>query len=556
MIIKTKTNKNMMNKLLCSLILAPLMYSGIAQSNPDITPQVVGGSESQPYSRPYQVALLMNGRQGCGGTLISNNWVLTAAHCLDNASTNSLTVKVGSHSLSQNDGQQIAVSQIITHEYWQGANGIRSGYDIGLLRLSSPASGEYTPAKLPTAAIEQSYASVGQNVTVSGWGLTSNQGSPSDRLREVDLPVISNQTCSSELNFNIPASVICGGGTGGVSACNGDSGGPYAVQANGQYYSIGTVSWGQACRGATAFTRTSSYLDWIKQKTGIGTDNPIDDMPTANFSYDINGTVVAFSNISSDDNGISSYNWNFGDGQSSSEQHPSHSYAVGSYNVTLTVTDTASQTNTASKVVTIADDTTTPGCDGITEWSPAVSYSLSEEVSYQGTKYEAIWWSTGASPAIYTNVWLDKGACSGDSDNLSPKAGFNVSVTGLTVNFTNTSTDDYGIISASWTFGDGASSTNMNRNHTFEVAGEYTVTLTVVDAEGLTAQVAERVIVSDSDGGDGCSGFKAWHATTVYLKGDTVTLNNQIYTANWWVQGDTPDSSGPWGPWTLTGQCN
>jgi secreted trypsin-like serine protease len=108
MIIKTK--EYMMKKLLLSLVFTPLIYSDIAQSNPDITPQIVGGSESQPYSRPYQVALLMNGRQGCGGTLISNNWVLTAAHCLDSASTNSLTVKVGAHSLSQNDGQQIAVS--------------------------------------------------------------------------------------------------------------------------------------------------------------------------------------------------------------------------------------------------------------------------------------------------------------------------------------------------------------------------------------------------------------------------------------------------------------
>ena len=236
----------------------------------DYQAEIVGGKEAIPYSRPYQVALLMNGRQGCGGTLISPNWVLTAAHCLDNAYPSAMTVRVGAHSLSRNDGQTIQVSQIIVHENWYGANNIRSGYDIGLLKLSSPASSQYQPAKLPTATIEQQYAGIGDAVTVSGWGLTYHRGQQSDVLREVNLPVISNSSCSQRLNFNIPSSVICGGGEGGVSACNGDSGGPYAANINGTYYNFGIVSWGINCQGATAFTRVSSYVDWIKQKTGIG----------------------------------------------------------------------------------------------------------------------------------------------------------------------------------------------------------------------------------------------------------------------------------------------
>ncbi len=564
-----KINKN---KILATLLLAPLMQSGAAFSNTDISPQIVGGSETQPYSRPYQVALLLNGRQGCGGTLISKDWVLTAAHCLDNATTNSLSVRVGAHSISQNDGQQIPVSQIITHEYWRGANGIRSGYDIAVLRLANPASSEYTPAKLPTAAIEQAYANVGQYVTVSGWGLTSNQGRPSDRLREVNLPVMSNQSCSSELRFNMPASVICGGDTGGVSACNGDSGGPYAVRANGQYYSIGTVSWGQGCRGATAFTRTSSYVDWIAQKTGIGTDTPVDNAPSANFSFDVNDTVVSFIDMSSDDQGVIQHQWNFGDGQTSTEQNPTHTYSAGSYNVTLTVTDTASQQNTTSKVVTVSDSSggggsPTPGCDGFSTWNTSTSYVLGDMVSYQGTKYEAIWWSTGASPDIYSNVWANRGICSddgggdggdnggGDDINLTPKAGFSAIVSGLTVSFTNTSTDDYEVVSSSWVFGDGSFSNSTNPTHTFAESGEYTVTLTVADASGLTAQVSERVRVEGANTG-GCSGIDTWSASAIYLQGSQVSLNNQIYTANWWVQGENPQDSGQWGPWTLTGQCN
>ncbi|WP_272646254.1 trypsin-like serine protease [Paucibacter sp. XJ19-41] len=385
---------------------------GATAQHGGISPQIVGGTVTTPYSRPYQVALLMNGRQGCGGTLISPNWVLTAAHCLDGASTASLTVQVGAHSISRRDGQNIRVSQIISHENWRGAQGIRSGWDIAVLRLASPAPASITPAKLPTPAIEAQLAGVGRYVTVSGWGLTRNQGSPSDVLREVNLPVLSNQSCSSELGFNLPGSVICGGGAGGVSACNGDSGGPFAASANGSFYSFGTVSWGNACRGATAFTRTSSYLDWIAQKTGVRPDDgqPNDLPPVARFSASVIGLNASFSDGSSDDRGISRWAWNFGDGSSSSQASPSHAYAsAGSYTVTLTVTDTANQSSSSSQIVQVGG---TGGCGNAPAWDANRSYALGELVSYKGKKYEAIWWSRAAQPDIFSNVWKLLGSCS------------------------------------------------------------------------------------------------------------------------------------------------
>ena len=252
--------KNLNQVILATLVLSPLALQAAEPKPLAQNPSIVGGVETTPNSRPYQVALLMNGRQGCGGTLISPSWVLTAAHCLDSASTSSLTVQVGAHSMSRRDGQNVRVSQIIKHENWQGAQGIRSGWDIAVLKLATPVSSSIKPAKLPSVRLADQISAVGKAVTVSGWGLTRNQGSASDVLREVNLTVMTNQACSSDLRFNVPASVICGAGTGGVSACNGDSGGPYATAYNGNFYSIGTVSWGNACVGATAFTRTSSYL--------------------------------------------------------------------------------------------------------------------------------------------------------------------------------------------------------------------------------------------------------------------------------------------------------
>ena len=156
--VKKTLNGNKLNLMLKSAIVASGFVSAagyclseVEQPARDVGIQIVGGNVTTPYSKPYQVALLLNGRQGCGGTLISSEWVLTAAHCLGQVSTGNLTVKVGAHSLRANDGQTHRVSQIITHENWR-SGGYQTGYDIGLLRLATPADSQYTPAKLPTPA--------------------------------------------------------------------------------------------------------------------------------------------------------------------------------------------------------------------------------------------------------------------------------------------------------------------------------------------------------------------------------------------------------------------
>jgi len=528
-------------------------FSAVADKG-DKELQIVGGKESTPYSRPYQVALLMNGRQGCGGTLISKDWVLTAAHCLDSASTSNLTVRVGAHSISANDGTTHNVSQIIRHEYWRGAQSIQSGYDIAVLRLSSSASSSIKPAALPTKAIADQLAGVGSYATVSGWGLTYNNGTPADRLREVDLPIITNSSCSSQLGANVGNGVICGGGTGGVSACNGDSGGPFAVQGNGKFYSIGTVSWGRACQGATAFTRTTAYLDWIESKTGLKPDTGEGDNPVASFTESINDLTVTFNNTSTDDTGIASSSWKMGDGTTLSTQDPVHTYAnAGSYTVVLTVTDTDGNTDSTSKSITVGTqcDASASSSGLAPAWNQYTSYAIGDRVSYNGVNYVATWWSTGARPDIYTNVWK-KDSDSTDPCQQGPSADFSVATNQLTATFTDNSSDDQGVVSRSWSFGDGSTSTATNPTHTYSAAGSYTVTLTVYDVDGLSDSTS-RVVQVQGDT-NGCDGYTEWSASASYVIGDVVSYNGNKYESIWWSTGARPDIYS--NVWTYIGACS
>ncbi|WP_444998070.1 trypsin-like serine protease [Aliikangiella sp. IMCC44359] len=229
-----------------------------------IDKKIVNGVETQPGSRTYQAMLVRNGRQWCGGTLIADNWILTAAHCVDNASTSTLTVRLNSHTV--NSGTTHSVSKIVLHP--------QTSNDIALLKLTNPAASSLTRALLPTPELENTIAGPGTNVTVSGWGNTSNGGPSSNVLLEVDLPVLTTEQCRQELGSSIDERTVCGGGPDGKSACNGDSGGPYAIRHNGNVYSIGTVSWGRACKGATAFVRTTAFLDWINTEIGGTTPPP------------------------------------------------------------------------------------------------------------------------------------------------------------------------------------------------------------------------------------------------------------------------------------------
>lgn len=277
--------------------------------------------------------------------------------------------------------------------------------------------------------------------------------------------------------------------------------------------------------------------------------------PDANFSTTINGLSVSFTDKSTDDSGVVSRNWTFGDGATSTATNPSHTYATdGSYQVVLTVADAQGLTDSITSTVTVSDGVVVGDC--APAWSATTSYQAGDKVSHDGFEYESTWWSTGASPAIYSNVWKKLGECDGTTipdENEAPVSSFTYSKTALAVSFNNTSTDDKAVTSYSWSFGDGGTSSSANPSYSYNTAGNYQVSLTVYDAEGLSHTSNQTVIVSDDSNNQGCGGLAAWSVSQSYAIGDKVSHNGNKYDAIWWSTGASPDVFS--NVWSKTGSC-
>jgi len=236
--------------------------------------RIVGGTEAAPNSLPWQVALFIDDQYFCGGSLISPDWVLTAAHCADNATF--FNIMLGAHDVRLPAAEEPTRveyrSEVYTvHPNW-GSTLIRN--DLALIKL--PESVTFTDAISPIClapASEPLHA--GDPLHVSGWGKPTDAATGiSPVLREVGVTGITNQECVAAYNvLTVRDSNICVSTLGGKSSCNGDSGGPLSFINNGVYNQVGVVSFGSS-KGCeleipAAFARVSSFTDWIKSVTGL-----------------------------------------------------------------------------------------------------------------------------------------------------------------------------------------------------------------------------------------------------------------------------------------------
>merc|ERR1712141_914842 len=242
----------------------PKKACGIPNANPE---KIVGGVEATPHEFPWQVGLFFNG-YFCGGSIISEKYILTAAHCADGVFEH--TVVVGAHDIRASDNLEIKAYSPTVHPEWSPST---LSNDLAILELNENIDFESLNGNARPNCLAQSGDYSGQKALVSGWGRESDTSSGIARyLNYVDnLPVMSQAECEDYWG-NLNEGVVCIDTTGGHGSCNGDSGGPMSIPGP-KYNQIGIVSFGSAagCEiGAPAgFTEVSKYVDWISSVTGM-----------------------------------------------------------------------------------------------------------------------------------------------------------------------------------------------------------------------------------------------------------------------------------------------
>ncbi|RMX69754.1 hypothetical protein DD238_001827 [Peronospora effusa] len=230
----------------------------------NIEPLILGGNIVPSGTKTYTTGVrpTANGTNFCGGSLITPTHVLTAAHCM---AGDIQYVSVGTHFVSgTEDGEQLKVVKKIRHPKYASET---NSYDFLVLELEQASS--FSPIALAKA--DDSDIAGGGNVTVMGWGATSQGGNLSIELLRIDVPLVNNTACAKVLD--IDNSMLCAGGELDMDACQGDSGGPLITEQSSEDVLIGVVSWGDGCGRAGypgVYARVSVAKEWLSSvATGI-----------------------------------------------------------------------------------------------------------------------------------------------------------------------------------------------------------------------------------------------------------------------------------------------
>ncbi|KAK7909543.1 hypothetical protein WMY93_014227 [Mugilogobius chulae] len=252
------------------LVLTPFLLKGCqaqACGRASLNLRIVGGVNASPGNWPWQVYLVMTGSDGsriaCSGSLINQQWILTAAHCHTQRLTALTRVFLGTSSLNEINVER-GVIQVALHPDYQG-----TGNDIALLKMSSPVT--YTRYIQPVCLAQaNSWLDHGQSSWVAGWGRLAEDGPGSIPLQEVCLPVVALHVCNSNYfpSLLVYQNVMCAGfEEGGKGICQGDSGGPLVVKQGPVWVQAGIVSAGAGCARPEKpgiFTDVSNFQDWIQ----------------------------------------------------------------------------------------------------------------------------------------------------------------------------------------------------------------------------------------------------------------------------------------------------
>lgn len=286
--------------------------------------RVIGGEEAADGAWPWQVALMIAGQpttpeaQFCGGSMVLDTWVLTAAHCIympDGEGGNfqlqpgQFDILVGTNTLTEGSGDRVPVAGVFRHPNYDTR---LFDSDIALIKLARAPRADYQTINVPDADFGEVLDQQGIPTVVTGWGLV-NGAKRTEVMMQAEIQVLSRDTCNNammtaraeaaaprvveaasifaldqaqteevwnELLARAPlplsSNMICSGTfEGGKTSCQGDSGGPLVVPLDdGSYIQAGVVSWGLVGNGSTtcaedaafsAYTKTSRFVPWLNQ---------------------------------------------------------------------------------------------------------------------------------------------------------------------------------------------------------------------------------------------------------------------------------------------------
>lgn len=232
----------------------------------------MGGVDAVKGAWPWMVSLHWLNRHVCGATLIGQDWLLTAAHCVYGKNVHLsnwralLGLNVQSEASSAPEVQSRPIRRIVMHPLY---NRRTKQADIALMQLSEPIS--FSNFVRPVCLSEPGLdPAPGTLCSITGWGRLESGGLLPNVLQEALLPLVPLDLCQEQLpQYNLTELMMCGGyEEGGVDTCQGDSGGPLMTSERGHWTQLGVTSFGDGCGDPLSpgvYARVSAFTSWIAQ---------------------------------------------------------------------------------------------------------------------------------------------------------------------------------------------------------------------------------------------------------------------------------------------------